>query len=151
MRKDAIRAIAICVFRNGDRILAAEGFDSIKQQTFYRPLGGTIEFGEHSDETVRRELLEEIKAEVVDLRYLGILENVFVYEAEKGHEIVLVYDGRFTDSSLYQKTVIHGDEFGSPFRALWVDLKEFGPGKPPLYPTGLVELLGGPGELKSPV
>ncbi len=141
MRKNAIRAIAICVFRNGDRILAAEGFDTIKQQTFYRPLGGTIEFGEHSSETVRRELLEELGAEVADLRYLGTLENVFIYEAEKGHEIVLVYDGAFTDRSLYEKTVIQGTEVGAPFRAVWVDLNNVGPGKPPLYPTGLAELL----------
>jgi len=55
MRKDAIRALAICVFSNGNKILVSEGFDSIKQQLFYRPLGGTIEFGEHSSETIRRE------------------------------------------------------------------------------------------------
>jgi ADP-ribose pyrophosphatase YjhB (NUDIX family) len=150
MRRDAIRAIAICVFRKGDRILVAEGFDSIKQQTFYRPLGGTIEFGERSDETIRRELLEEIKAEVTGLRLLGVLENIFVYEAEKGHEIVLVYDGQFADRSLYKKTMIPGDEFGSPFRAIWVELNELGPGKPPLYPVGLVELLLNNNE-KSPV
>lgn len=141
MRKDAIRPIAICVFRKGDRILAAEGFDSIKQQTFYRPLGGTIEFGERSDETIRRELIEEIKAEVTDLHYIGVLENFFVYEAEKGHEIVMVYDGRFVDHSFYKKTMISGDEFGAPFRAIWIDLHTLGPGKPPLYPTGLAELL----------
>lgn len=141
MRKDAIRTLAICVFRNGDRILAGEGFDSIKQQAFYRPLGGTIEFGEHSDQTIRRELKEEIKAEVDSLRYLGLLENVFIYEAEKGHEIVLVYDGQFVDRTLYEKTLIHGDEIGAPIRAVWIDLNELGPGKPPLYPTGLAELL----------
>jgi 8-oxo-dGTP pyrophosphatase MutT (NUDIX family) len=141
MRKDAIRAIAICVFRNGNRILAAEGFDSIKQQVFYRPLGGTIEFGEHSSETVRRELMEELGAEITDVRYLGTLENVFIFEAEKGHEIVLVYDGAFADRSLYEKTALQGSEVGAPFRAVWVDLGQLGPGKPPLYPTGLVELL----------
>jgi 8-oxo-dGTP pyrophosphatase MutT (NUDIX family) len=150
MRIDAIRAIAICVFRNGNRILAAEGFDSIKKQTFYRPLGGTIEFGEYSAETVRRELQEEIKAEVADLRYLGLLENVFIYEAEKGHEIVLVYDGRFVDSSLYEKAIIKGDEFGLPLRAVWVDLDKIGPGTPPLYPQGLADLLSGHNG-KSPV
>ncbi len=141
MRKDAIRTIAICVFRNGDRILASEGFDSIKQQPFYRPLGGTIEFGERSDETIRRELMEEIKAEVTDLRYLGLLENVFIYEAEKGHEIILVYDGQFVNRALYEKTIIHGDEIGAPIRAVWINFKNLGPGKPPLYPTGLAELL----------
>jgi 8-oxo-dGTP pyrophosphatase MutT (NUDIX family) len=150
MRKDAIRAIAICVFRNGDKILAAEGFDSIKQQAFYRPLGGTIEFGEHSSETVRRELLEELGAEVTDLRYLGTLEEVFIFEAEKGHEIVLVYDGAFVDRSLYEKAVLQGNEVGAPFRAVWVDRNDLGPGKPPLYPTGLAELLRESPHEKSP-
>jgi ADP-ribose pyrophosphatase YjhB (NUDIX family) len=141
MREAAIRVIAICVFRNGNRILAGEGFDSVKQQTFYRPLGGTIEFGERSDQTIHRELMEEIKAEVTGLRYLGVLENIFTYEAEKGHEIVIVYDGQFVDRSLYGKDIIDGDEFGMPFKAVWVDLNTAGPGKPPLYPDGLAELL----------
>ena len=151
MRKDAIRTIAICVFRNGSRILVAEYFDTIKQQTFYRPLGGTIEFGEHSDETISREMMEEIKAEVTDLRYLGMLENIFVYEGEKGHEIVLVYDGKFVDRSLYEKTTIAGDESGLRFRAVWIDLSAVGPGKPPLYPHGLAELLSSDDNEKSPV
>ena len=141
MRKDAIRAIAICVFRHGDRILVSEGVDSVKQQSFYRPLGGTIEFGERGEECIRRELMEEINAEVTDLRYLGLLENLFVYEAERGHEIVLVYDGQFADHSLYEKTVIFGDELGSPIKAIWVNLSELGPLKPPLYPLGLAEIL----------
>ena len=141
MRKEAIRTIAICVFRNGDRILVSEGSDSVKEQPFYRPLGGMIEFGERSDETVVRELMEEINAEVINLRYLGVLENIFVYEAERGHEIVFVYDGEFRDRSLYEKNVIFGDELGSPIRAIWVNLNELGPTKPPLYPLGLVEIL----------
>lgn len=141
MRKDAIRAIAICVFRNGDRILVSEGVDSVKQESFYRPLGGTIEFGERGEESIRRELKEEINAEVTDLRYLGLLENLFVYEAERGHEIVLVYDGQFADRSLYEKTVIFSDELGSPIRAIWLNLNELGSKKPPLYPMGLAEML----------
>ncbi len=150
MKKDAVRAIAICVFRNGDRILAAEGFDSIKQQTFYRPLGGTIEFGEHSSETVRRELMEELKVEVTALRYLGVVENVFIFEASKGHEIVLVYDGQFVNRALYEKAVIYGAEMGSPLKAVWVDLNKLGPDVPPLYPTGLADLLLKSHDEKSP-
>jgi 8-oxo-dGTP pyrophosphatase MutT (NUDIX family) len=143
MKPDKVRVIAICVLRNGDRILAAEGYDAIKQQAFYRPLGGTVEFGERSEETVHRELLEEISAEVANIRYLGTLENIFIYEGQKGHEIVLVYDGEFKDRSLYKKSVILGTELGSPFRAMWVDLNQVGPGLPPLYPSGLAELLEG--------
>ena len=148
MKKNKVRAIAICVFQNGDRILAAEGFDEVKNQKFYRPLGGTIEFGEYSAETVRRELMEEIQAEVSDLRYLGTLENIFSFNGENGHEIVLVYDGKFTDKAFYDKGILQGDEFGASFKAIWVDLREIGPDLPPLYPTGLAELLH---KSKSPV
>ena len=141
MKKNRVRAIAICVFRYGDRILVAEGFDEVKNQKFYRPLGGTIEFGEYSNETVRRELMEEIQAEVSDLRYLGTLENIFTFNGENGHEIVFVYDGKFTDKTLYERELLQADEQGQSFKAVWVDLREIGPGSSPLYPTGLAELL----------
>ncbi len=95
--KRKIRPIAICVCRDGERILVAEGHDSVKKQIFYRPLGGTIEFGEHGEEAVRREFQEEIGAELDEVRYLGMLENIFTYEGNRGHEIVLVYDGRLAD------------------------------------------------------
>jgi hypothetical protein len=35
----------MCVFRHGNRILVAVAVDEVKNQKFYRPLGGTIEFG----------------------------------------------------------------------------------------------------------
>ena len=143
MREEKIRPIAICVCRDGERILVAEGHDSKKGQTFYRPLGGTIEFGERGDETVQREFLEEINAALTDVRYLGVLESIYTYEGWRGHEIVLVYDGALADDRLYQKEVIQGDELGHAFKAVWKRLAEFGPGRPPVYPDGLLELLGG--------
>jgi 8-oxo-dGTP pyrophosphatase MutT (NUDIX family) len=141
VKKNRVRAIAICVFCNGDRLLVAEGFDEVKNQKFYRPLGGTIEFGEYSAETVRRELMEEIQAEVTDLEYLGTLENIFTFNGHNGHEIVFIYDGKFTDQGLYTQEVLRGDEAGVGFKAIWINLHEVGPGSPPLYPTGLAELL----------
>lgn len=138
-----IRPIAICVFRHHDRILVAEGYDPLKKQTFYRPLGGGIEFGEYSEQTIRRELREEIGADVGDLKYLGTLENVYVFNGMPGHEIVQVYDGVLKDASLYEQTVITGQELeiDSSFQAVWKHLDEFGEGKSILYPTGLIELL----------
>jgi len=139
-----IRPIAICVFQHDGRILAAEGIDPLKGQTFYRPLGGAIEFGEYSATTIARELSEELGAAVVDLRYLGALENVFTYNGQTGHEIVMVYDGAFADRSLYDRAVINGvEDSGLSFRAVWVSLADSAdPAAPPVYPTGLLELLG---------
>lgn len=143
MKPNVIRPIAICVFRNDGRILAAEGYDPLKGQTFYRPLGGAIEFGEYSAATIERELSEELGTAVVDLRYLGAIENVFTYDGQMGHEIVMVYDGAFVDRSLYERAVIQGvEDDGLSFRAVWVNLADCAsPAAPPVYPTGLLELL----------
>ena len=143
--KNRIRPLAICVFLNNNRILVAEGYDPIKRQTFYRPLGGGIEFGETSVDTVRRELKEELNVEVGELHYLGTLENIFVFNGTPGHEIVMVYDGALVDSGLYEQAVIVGEEaeINESFNAVWKSLDEFGEGKSILYPTGLLELLSG--------
>ena len=143
MKAHMIRPIAICLFSHNDRILAAEGYDPVKQQAFYRPLGGAIEFGETSAETVAREIHEELDAAVADLRYLGTLENIFTYDGQAGHEIVLVYDGCFTDPTRYAAAELLGHEDNDrPFRAVWLDVGALRqPGAPPIYPEGLLDLL----------
>lgn len=138
-----IRPLAICIFSHRGRILVAEGFDPIKQQRFYRPLGGGIEFGEPTVQTLHRELQEEIGAAIKDVRYLGTLENIFTFNGQLGHEIVLVYDGAFVDASLYDREQIHGEDTGDvTFIAVWKRLDEFTDAEP-VYPDGLVNLLRG--------
>ena len=140
-----IRPIVICLFHNDGKILVSEERDPTKSETFYRPLGGGIEFGEHSEEALRRELKEEIGAEVKDLIYLGTLENIFTFDGEPGHEIVQVYDGELTDPGLYEQAVISGYEadVNLSMKVVWKNLDEFGPGKAILYPDGLLEMLRG--------
>jgi ADP-ribose pyrophosphatase YjhB (NUDIX family) len=139
MRPERIRPIAICVCRDSDRILVTEFRE--KGRIYYRPLGGTIEFGERGEEAVRREFREEIAAELAEVCYLGTLENIYTDGEMRGHEIVLVYDGRLTDTSLYKEEVIQGDELGVPFRAVWKRLDEFDSETLPVYPEGLMALL----------
>ena len=142
-KKKRIRSIAVCVFRRGDRIFVAEGYDSHKRETFYRPLGGGIKFGERAADTIHRELMEEIDAEVSDVRYLGTLENIFVYEGEPGHQIALVFDGRFNDPTMNddEYTVEGREDNDLLFTATWKSLDFFRDGKAPLYPDGLLTLL----------
>jgi 8-oxo-dGTP pyrophosphatase MutT (NUDIX family) len=139
LNESRVRPIAICACRQAGRLLVAEYVE--KERLYYRPLGGRIEFGERGAETVRREFREEIGAELVAVRYLGLLENIYTAEGLPNHQIVLVYDGRLADRSLYKKESLPGDELGVPFKAVWKQLGEFGPGKPPLYPAGLLEML----------
>jgi 8-oxo-dGTP pyrophosphatase MutT (NUDIX family) len=144
MKKKRIRPLAICVFRHDDRILVNEGYDSVKDEFFYRPLGGAIEFGEPGVETICRELMEELNVEVEkeSLKYLGAVENIFMFNGAPGHEIVLIYDGALKESGLYEQSMILGKEAnGEEICAVWKHIHEFGEGKSILYPTGLLEML----------
>jgi len=135
-----IRASAICVVRHEGRILAAPGYVPGKG-LFYRPLGGEINFGEHSRAAVARELWEEIQAEVTDLRCLGVIENFYTRYEVPQHELVVVYEAELTDRSLYQQTYIHGLEGDEVFEVEWVQLSEFTSGRASLFPQGLLDML----------
>lgn len=54
MADKTIRNISICVFRKNDSILVFEGYDDVKEGYFYRPIGGGIEYGERSFDTLKR-------------------------------------------------------------------------------------------------
>ncbi len=139
------RPLAVCVFRRDDLIFVMEGYDSKKDEVFYRPLGGSIEFGEYSHQTVKREIKEEIGEEVTNLKYLGTIENIFTYLGQPGHEIVLIYEGDFVGTSIYEKEWVQGHENGgATFKALWKAIAEFRDGKAPLYPEGILELITKP-------
>lgn len=155
MRPRHPRPIAICVFRDNDRIFVAEGYDSWKKETFYRPLGGAISFGEHSRECIVREIREEMGAEIKDVTYLGMTETVFTHNGEPGHEIVVVYEAKFTDPSLYKVESLRcreetdDEEFAGEFVAVWKSLDEFRERKAILYPEGLLDLLSNTGTHRS--
>lgn len=138
-----IRPIAIAIFRDGDRILVFEGHDPTKRETFYRPLGGGIEFGEGAQDCLVREIREELRAEIADVTYLGTLQNIFTREGQMGHEVVIVYAARFVDARLYHLDVLRGQDDGEPLVALWKSLEEFRAGAAPLYPHGLFGFLDG--------
>ena len=142
MTAQKIRPIAIGIFRKADSILVYEGYDPRKDQTFYRPLGGGIDFGEHSQDTLIREIREELGAEIANVCYLGTLENIFVYDGQPGHEFVAVYGATFADPGFYEGDELIGyEDTGIAFRAVWKLLDTFRQGGAPLYPEGLLALL----------
>jgi 8-oxo-dGTP pyrophosphatase MutT (NUDIX family) len=133
--------LAICVFHRQGKILVNEAIDQVKRQQYFRPLGGGIEFGERAISAAQREIREELGAEITGLHRLGTLENIFTYEGQPGHEIVFVYDGSFTDESLYSRPHLDGKESNTePFKAYWRARESFSSDSP-LYPEGLLELL----------
>ena len=143
-KKRQIRPLALCVFRRQDKIFLAEGYDAHEDKVFYRPIGGKIEFGERGHEALEREVMEEIQAHVASLRYLGTLENIFRYEGQPHHEIVMIYDGCFTDDRFNRDdAVVQGrNEKDILYQGSWKKIDFFRDSSgPPLYPVGLLELL----------
>jgi len=137
-----IRPIALVVFRRADgAILVAPGHDKVKDQRFYRPLGGEIDFGELAQDAARREIREELGAECENLRLLGVFENIFTFLGHNGHEHVWVYEATFADPSFTERDVVYAIEGDATFEVHWVPLQRFVEGDVPLYPDGLLEVL----------
>ena len=141
-----IRIQALALVRQHDRILVEQGRDDVKGETFFRLLGGTVEFGETGAETLRRELREELGAEADVGRLIATIENLFTYEGRAAHEICLVYECRLRDERLYAL-----DAWDSPEETpdgvvvhpvSWRAIDSFGPGRDIFYPEQLLELLG---------
>ena len=139
-----VRPVALCVIRRDDRLLVFEGYDTAKKDHFYRPLGGTIEFGESSAEAAAREMAEELDTEVRNVRWLGVIENIFTVHGQTGHEIVMLYEADFVDERLYGRNPIWGQEDdGSPIKAVWKPMDDFREGRGRLVPEGLLVMLEG--------
>lgn len=136
-----IRTIAICKIEHDGHIFVLEGYDPVKRNTFYRPIGGGIEFGELAAEAAKREFREELDTEIEVLDTDHVYENVFEFNGKPGHEIVFMLNAKFRDASFYEKREFVGDAEGTPFKAKWVKISEFVSGEKNLFPDGLAESL----------
>jgi 8-oxo-dGTP pyrophosphatase MutT (NUDIX family) len=135
------RPIVICIFYHQGKILATQGYDRVKRQKFFRPIGGGIEFGETSQTALKREVKEELNTEITDLQKIGIFENIFTFQGKPGHEIIFVYDAKFVDRKFYFKKRIPVTEEKVKTTAVWLKLKDLKRKSIRLYPLGLKELI----------
>lgn len=134
-----IRPIVLGLVIRDGKILVGEGYDYKKNQTFYRALGGGIEFGETSKHALKREFFEELDVNVQIGEYLGIAENIFVFNGKPAHEIVLMYKANIKDSDYQESYIIKDSEPES--RVLWVDIADFVSGEKILYPEEAIQYL----------
>jgi 8-oxo-dGTP pyrophosphatase MutT (NUDIX family) len=134
-----IRVLALGLIRDGNRIFVSEGYDPVKQLTFYRAMGGGVDFGETSLEALKREFQEEIQAELTNIRYLGCLENIFTFNGQSGHEIIQLFESDFVDPKFYQLDKLDFSEGERQKTALWVDINRFKSGELRLVPEQFLD------------
>jgi 8-oxo-dGTP pyrophosphatase MutT (NUDIX family) len=145
MSRRDIRPVAVGVaHRNGgDEILLSRLRDEQAGETFYRPIGGGIEFGELSEATLVREFREELSVEVVEHELVETLENTFTFQGNEGHEIWFLYEVEFAEGWPYDRDEfeIHETEHGHDerFPAERVPLDELA--DVTVYPEHLAELV----------
>lgn len=138
--KDNIRVTVLGLARRDDDILVSEAIDGVVNINFYRFPGGGIKFAEKSEKALRREFLEELNTEIKSLKYLCKIENIFEFEEEKKHELILVYEIELP-AEFYKKEEMIINENGIRGKALWVDKNEFLNGSKILYPIEIKKYL----------
>lgn len=137
------RANTLGLIFRGNSILLEEqiGKHSQGNGVYYRPVGGTIELGERSEETLVREYKEEIGADIEIIQYIDCIENIYKIDDKIGHEITLLYTVKFKDEALYQQevfTVTEGDKITT---AKWIPLDDIVDERIILYPERLTVLI----------
>src|SRR3989344_5768641 len=131
--KETITLKAMCVFEKDGKVFVSKGFDKVKKETFYRFLGGHINFFETGEEGIRREIQEELGSKIENLKLIETMENLFTYQGEKGHEIDFLYSGDLVNKKLYTQNPIHVMDT-QEFDAEWVSLTDIFKQGIPLYP-----------------
>lgn len=137
-----IRVKAMLIAPNGEGAAHAVSLNAPTAENpggFHRLIGGSVEFGETHRAAVEREASEELSATIRDLRYLGVVENIFQIDGEAGHEIVFVYTGRLDpEPAAMDATLTESD--GSVVPVVWRPFDDSGE-RLPLYPAEVMGLL----------
>ena len=113
-----IRPIVLGLVRNGNKLLVSKGYDKLKEQEFYRCLGGGIEFLEKSEDALKREFKEELNIDI---------------------KVGKFYDAYIDDKDYQEKYSVIDDD--SETEAMWIDINRFKDKELTLYPEQIFKYL----------
>ncbi len=135
-----IRPIVLGMVKKDNKILVSKGYDNVKNEIFYRSIGGGIEFLENSKDALKREFKEELNIEINVGEFLGISENIFTYNGKNAHELILFYNVDIKDEDYKEKYHIIDDNCETD--AVWIDTKRFINKELKIYPEQVFKYLG---------
>lgn len=114
-----IRAGGVIIHNN--KVLAHR---NINKDHYCLP-GGRVEIGETSEETIKREIKEELGKDIQIIKYMATIENFFKMEGKKYHEIYYIYNVEFEkeeDKKIeYKMNNLEGKNY---LQYQWIDLND---------------------------
>ena len=129
-----VRAAGVIIHNN--KVLVHKNVNS----DHYALVGGRIEIGENSVDTIKREIKEELGKDIEITGYISTIENFFEMKGSKYHEIMFVHKIEFIneEDKKIEHTIknIEGKEY---LKYEWLDLGEID--KYPLKPQVIKEIL----------
>ena len=134
-----IRPIVLGIVKRENKILVSEGYDKVKNEVFYRSIGGGIEFLEDSKDALKREFKEELNIDISVGEFLGISENIFTYNEKNAHELILFYNVNIKDKDYKEKYHIIDDNCETD--AMWIDINKFKNKELKIYPEQMFKYL----------
>ena len=103
-------------------------------------IGGRVKIGENSEETIKREIREEIGKEIEIKEFVSTIENFFYADDMPYHEIMFVYKVDFIDEEDKKITdTIKNVEGDKELKYEWIDIDEID--KYPLKPDILINMI----------
>lgn len=129
-----VRAAGVIIHNN--KILVHKNVNS----DHYALVGGRIEIGENSVDTIKREIKEELGKDIEITGYISTIENFFEMKGSKYHEIMFVYKVEFVDEKdkeiEYTLENIEGKDY---LKYEWLALDKIE--QYPLWPKAIREVL----------
>lgn len=112
-----IRAAGVIIHNN--KILAHR---NLNKEHYCIP-GGRVEIGENSEETVKREIQEELGKQIEITGYVATIENFFEMDESKYHEIYFLHEIEFTNEEDKKiNYTMHNEEGKEYLQYEWLDL-----------------------------
>ncbi len=135
-----MRTVAVGLLADDGWVLAEEYPATDAHATFLRLPGGGVEYGETAAHAVRRELREELAAEVTSAELATVIENIYDDHGRSGHEIVFVFVVRSPQLERLPRDARLPVQ-DSHTTVGWYRIDALRSGELPLYPVGALDLL----------
>ena len=125
-----------CIIKHNNKILVHKNINS----DHYCLIGGRVAIGENSEQTIKREVKEEIGKEIEIKGYIGTIENFFEMKGSKYHEYMFIYQAEFKEEKDKKiETELRNVEGKEYLKYYWIDLDKIE--KYPILPKVVKDIL----------